>query len=65
MADYFDTMIFSSSIVIFVTALIFIFIYEFFFNVNSNNNTEKRRINEKKTKKDARIKQNYQSDRVE
>lgn len=65
MADYFDNIIFSSSIIIFVTALICIFVYEFFFTTNLKNNSEKSKIKEKVNKKSTKIKQYFQSDRVE
>ncbi len=36
MADYFDNLVFSSSIIIFVVALICIFAYEFIFRSQGN-----------------------------
>lgn len=58
MADSFDNLVFSSSIIIFVVALIFIFAYEFIFRSQSN-------IVEKINKKGSKLKQNQQPDRVE
>jgi len=64
MADYFDNVVFSSSIIIFVVALICIFAYEFFFR-GQGNNVEKSRVIEKINKKGSKFKQNQQLDRVE
>jgi Tfp pilus assembly protein PilO len=58
MADYFDNLVFSSSIIIFVVALICIFAYEFIFSSQGS-------IVEKINKKVSKIKQNQQPDRVE
>lgn len=58
MADYFDNLVFSSSIIIFVVALICIFAYEFVFR--SQGSTV-----EKINKKGSKNKQNQQPDRVE
>ena len=64
MADYFDTLVFSSSIIIFIVALICIFAYEFFFR-GQGNIVEKSRVIEKINKKGSKFKQNQQPDRVE
>ena len=64
MADYFDNVVFSSSIIIFVAALICIFAYEFFFRGHGNI-VEKSRVIEKINKKGSKFKQNQQPDRVE
>jgi len=64
MADYFDNVVFSSSIIIFVVALICIFAYEFFFR-GQGNIVEKSRVIEKINKKGSKFKQNQQLDRVE
>jgi len=64
MADYFDNVVFSSSIIIFVAALICIFAYEFFFR-GQGNIIEKSRVIEKINKKGSKFKQNQQPDRVE
>ncbi|HKO64485.1 MAG TPA: hypothetical protein VJU13_04735 [Candidatus Nitrosocosmicus sp.] len=58
MADYFDNLVFSSSIIIFVVALICIFAYEFVFRSQGS-------IVEKINKKGSKNKQNQQPDRVE
>ena len=58
MADYFDNLVFSSSIIIFVVALICIFAYEFVFRSQSS-------TVEKINKKGSKNKQNQQPDRVE
>ena len=58
MADYFDNLVFSSSIIIFVVALICIFAYEFVFRSQGN-------IVEKTNKKGSKIKQKQQPDKVE
>ncbi|HKU83911.1 MAG TPA: hypothetical protein VJP58_07705 [Candidatus Nitrosocosmicus sp.] len=58
MADYFDNLVFSSSIIIFVVALICIFAYEFVFRSQGI-------IVEKINKKGSKNKQNQQPDRVE
>ena len=64
MADYFDNVVFSSSIIIFVAALICIFAYEFFFR-GQGKIVEKSRVIEKINKKGSKFKQNQQPDRVE
>jgi len=51
MADSFDNLVFSSSIIIFVVALICIFAYEFIFRSQGN-------IVEKINKKGSKLKQN-------
>jgi hypothetical protein len=58
MADYFDNLVFSSSIIIFVVALICIFAYEFVFRSHGN-------IIEKTNKKGSKFKQKQQPDKVE
>ena len=58
MADSFDNLVFSSSIIIFVVYLICIFAYEFIFRSQGN-------IVEKINKKGSKLKQNQQPDRVE
>ncbi len=64
MADYFDNLVFSSSIIIFVVALICIFTYEFIFR-SQGNIIEKSRLIQKINKKGSKLKQNQQPDRVE
>jgi len=64
MADYFDNLVFLSSIIIFVVALICIFAYEFFFRGHGNI-VEQSRVAEKINKKGSKFKQNQQPDRVE
>lgn len=64
MADYFDNLVFSSSIIIFVVALICIFVYEFIFRSQSNI-VEKSKMMGKINKKGSKLKQNQQPDRVE
>ncbi|TVP39625.1 hypothetical protein [Candidatus Nitrosocosmicus arcticus] len=64
MADYFDNVVFSSSIIIFVAALICIFAYEFFFR-GQGNIVEKSKVIEKVNTKGSKFKQNQQPDRVE
>jgi hypothetical protein len=64
MADYFDNLVFSSSIIIFVVALICIFAYEFIFR-SQGNIIEKSRMIQKINKKGSKLKQNQQPDRVE
>jgi Tfp pilus assembly protein PilO len=64
MADYFDTLVFSSSIIIFVVALVCIFAYEFFFR-SQGNTVEQSRVVEKINRKGSKFKQKQQSDKVE
>jgi hypothetical protein len=64
MADYFDNLVFSSSMIIFVVALICIFAYEFIFK-NQGNIVEKSRMIEKINKKGSKFKQNQHPDSVE
>jgi hypothetical protein len=64
MADYFDNLVFSSSIIIFVVALICIFAYEFFFR-SLGNIVEQSRVVEKINRKGSKFKQKQQSDKVE
>ncbi len=64
MADYFDNLVFSSSIIIFVVALICIFAYEFIFR-NQGNIVEKSKMIEKINKKGSKFKQNQHPDSVE
>lgn len=64
MADYFDNLVFSSSIIIFVVALICIFAYEFFFR-GQGNIVEQSRVVEKINRKGSKFKQKQQSDKVE
>jgi hypothetical protein len=64
MADYFDNLVFSSSIIIFVVALICIFAYEFFFR-NQGNIVEQSRVVEKINRKGSKFKQKQQFDKVE
>ncbi len=64
MADYFDNLVFSSSIIIFVVALICIFVYEFIFR-SQGNIIEKSKMMGKINKKGSKFKQNQQPDRVE
>lgn len=64
MADYFDNLVFSSSIIIFVVALICIFAYEFFFR-SQGNIIEQSRVVEKINRKGSKFKQKQQFDKVE
>jgi uncharacterized protein HemY len=64
MADNFDNLIFSSSVIIFVVALVCIFAYEFIFRSHSNI-VEKSKKVEKINKRVSKLKQNQQHDRVE
>ncbi len=64
MADSFDNLVFSSSIIIFVVALICIFVYEFIFR-SQGNIVEKSKMMGKINKKGSKLKQNQQPDRVE
>ncbi len=64
MADYFDNLVFSSSIIIFVVALICIFAYEFIFR-SQGSIAEKSKMIEKINKKGSKFKQNQQPDSVE
>lgn len=64
MADYFDNLVYSSSIIIFVVALICIFAYEFFFR-GPGNIVEQSRVVEKINRKGSKFKQKQQSDKVE
>jgi Tfp pilus assembly protein PilO len=64
MADNFDTLVFTSSIIIFVVALICIFAYEFFFK-SQGSIIEKSRVIEKINKKGSKFKQKQQPDRVD
>ena len=64
MADYFDNLVFSSSIIVFVVALICIFAYEFFFR-GQGTIVEQSRVVEKINRKGSKFKQKQQSDKVE
>ena len=64
MADSFDNLVFSSSIIIFVVALICIFAYELIFR-SQRIIIEKSRKIENINKKGSKLKQNQQPDRVE
>jgi hypothetical protein len=64
MADYFDNLVFSSSIIIFVVAFICIFAYEFFFR-GQGNIVEQSRVGEKINRKGSKFKQKQQPDKVE
>jgi hypothetical protein len=64
MADYLDNLVFPSSIIIFVVALICIFAYEFIFR-NQGNIVEKSKMIEKINKKGSKFKQNQHPDSVE
>ena len=64
MADYFDNLVFSSSIIIFVVALICIFAYEFIFR-SQGRIIDKSKMMGKINKKGSKLKQNQQLDRVE
>ncbi len=64
MADYFDNLVFSSSIIIFVVALICIFAYEFIFR-SQGSIIDKSKMMGKINKKGSKLKQNQQPDRVE
>jgi hypothetical protein len=64
MADYFDNLVFSSSIIIFVVALICIFAHEFFFR-SQGNIVEQSRVVEKINRKGSKFKQKQQFDKVE
>ncbi len=64
MADYFDTLVFSSSIIIFIVALICIFAYEFFFR-GQGNIVEQSKVLEKISRKGSKYKQKQQPDKVE
>ena len=64
MADYFDNLVFSSTMIIFVVALICIFAFEFIFR-SQDSIVEKSRMMEKINKKGSKFKQNKQPDRVE
>jgi hypothetical protein len=66
MADYFDNLVFSSSIIIFIVALICIFAYEFIFR-GQGNIVEKSKTIEKINKKGSKFKfkQNQHPDSVE
>ncbi len=64
MANYFDNLVFSSSLTIFITALILVFLYEFFSSktdVKSNN----LKISENLSKKSTKNKQDRRIDRVD
>jgi hypothetical protein len=64
MADYLDNLVFPSSIIIFVVALICIFAYEFIFR-NQGDIVEKSKMIEKINKKGSKFKQNQHPDSVE
>lgn len=64
MADYFDNLVFSSSIIIFIVALICIFAYEFFFR-GQGTVVEPSRLLEKINRKGSKFKQKQQPDKVE
>ena len=64
MADYFDNLVFSSSIIIFVVALICIFAYELIFR-SQGSIIDKSKMMGKINKKGSKLKQNQQLDRVE
>jgi hypothetical protein len=65
MADSFDNMVFSSSLIIFVAALISIFAYEFLFAKGHGNRTESINGTTKLGRKASKVKTKQQFDKVE
>ncbi|HKR74441.1 MAG TPA: hypothetical protein VJR94_10065 [Candidatus Nitrosocosmicus sp.] len=65
MADSFDNMVFSSSLVIFIAALISIFAYEFLFNKGRANKIENTIGTTKLGRKASKVKNKQQFDKVE
>ena len=65
MADSFDNLVFSSSLIIFITALIFIFSYEFLLVKGEKNKVENISTTGKVGRKTSRIKNKPQFDKFE
>jgi hypothetical protein len=65
MADSFDNMVFSSSLIIFILALIFIFAYEFLFARRQGNRIENVNGIGKLGRKASKVKNKQQFDKVE
>ena len=65
MADSFDNMVFSSSLIIFVAALISIFVYEFLFNKGQAKKIENTIGTTKLGRKASKFRNKQQFDKVE
>ena len=65
MADSFDNMVFSSSLIIFIAALISIFAYEFLFARRQGNRVEDLEGVRKLGRKASKVKDKQQFDKVE
>ncbi len=62
MANYFDNLVFSSSLTIFIIALILIFLYEFFSSKIDVGESDDLAISEGLTKKSTKSKRNRRTD---
>lgn len=65
MADSFDNLVFSSSLIIFITALIFIFSYEFLLVKGERNKVENISTTRKVGRKTSKTKNKSQFDKFE
>ena len=65
MADSFDNLVFSSSLIIFIAALISIFAYEFLFARKQGNSIENINETRKLGRKASKVKDKQQFDKVE
>ncbi|HEU5121064.1 MAG TPA: hypothetical protein VFT71_08750 [Candidatus Nitrosocosmicus sp.] len=65
MADSFDNLVFSSSLIIFIAALISIFAYEFLFARKQGNRIENINETRKLGRKASKVKDKQQFDKVE